>query len=56
MYIQLLDWSVLHGYDTWAVKLKYERSLSMFHKMVLWVAFWPKQMEVTAEWMVKNGW
>jgi hypothetical protein len=25
----------------------------MFDKMVLWVAFWPKKMEVTAEWMVK---
>jgi hypothetical protein len=40
---------VLQGYDTWAVKLKYEHSLSMFDKMVLWVAFWPKRMEVTAE-------
>jgi len=45
--------SVLHGYDIWAVKLKTECSLSMFDKMVLWVAFWPKKMEVTAEWMVK---
>jgi hypothetical protein len=46
---------VLHGYNTWAVKLKYECSLGTVDKTVLWVAFWPKQMEVTAGWMVKNA-
>ena len=41
---------VLHGYETWSLKLREERRLRVFENRVLRRIFGPKRDEVTREW------
>jgi len=41
---------VLHGCETWSLKLREERSLRVFENRVLRRIFGPKRDEVTVEW------
>jgi hypothetical protein len=41
---------VLHGFETWSLKLRAEQRLRVFENRVLWRIFGAKRDEVTGEW------